>query len=73
MARFNTILAAFAGAGLALAQPTVALAQSDDAGSLEDAPGSGPVVGLIALVGLVFLVMVIAYGDNPVDDLPISP
>lgn len=72
MARFNRMLAAIAGAGLVLAQPGAALAQGTDDGSSE-APGSGPVIGLLAAVGLVFLIMAVSDGDDPTQDLPTSP
>jgi hypothetical protein len=73
MSRFNRLPVAIA-AGLALAQPSLAAAQSttDDGGWFADSPGAGPVVGVIALLGVVFAIMAIT-GDNEDDGFPASP
>lgn len=73
MTVINKLLATVGAIGVAVAQPTSALAQSDgNGGVLADAPGSAPVLGVLGLLGVVFLVMAISDGDDG-DDIPASP
>lgn len=73
MMLINKLLATVGAIGVAVAQPSTALAQSDSNDSaLADAPGSAPVLGVLGLLGVVFLVMAISDGDDG-DDIPTSP
>ena len=73
MARLKSMLAGLAATGLVLAQPTAAFAQ--DAGDDEDASsipeGSGAVIGILGLLGLVFIIMALTDDDN--NNAPHSP
>ena len=76
MARFNTMLAVLAAAGLTLAQPAAAATRTaapvGESESLSDVPpGSAAVIGLIGLLGFVFIIMAITEDGD--DDFPSSP
>jgi len=74
MARIKYMIAALAAAGLTLAQPAAAAARTGspigESEAQADGPGSGMVIGLLGLVGVVFLIMAITGDDN---DSPSSP
>ena len=70
MTRLSNALAGLAAAGLALAQPTVAAAQDSEGGMLADSPGAAPVIGLLALLGVLFGIMALTDDD---DESPVSP
>jgi hypothetical protein len=75
MARLNSIFAALAAASLTLSQPATAAARTGaPIGESESAKGPGGefVVGLLLLVGAVFLIMAIT-DDNDPPSRPTSP
>ena len=77
MTRFMKTAAVLAATGLMLAQPAAATARTaastgDSEALAGTPPGSTAVIGLIAALGLVFVIMAITDGDDN-DDVPTSP
>jgi hypothetical protein len=76
MARLNSIFAALAAASLAFSQPAAAAARASapigESESAAKGPGGEFVVGLLLLIGAVFVIMAIT-DDNDPPSRPTSP